>query len=41
MLTDNPAATLILVVEDEPLVGLEIQEQLERFGYKIPLVVHS
>jgi len=30
--------TVILVVEDEPLVAMEIQEQLERCGYRIPLV---
>lgn len=29
----------ILIVEDEPLVGLEIREDLERLGYSIPEIV--
>lgn len=32
---------VILVVEDEPLIGLEIQEQLERSGYLVPLVAQN
>lgn len=30
---------VILVVEDEPLVGLEIQEVLTRYGYRVPEVL--
>jgi len=32
---------VILVVEDEPLIGMEIQEQLERSGFLVPLVAQS
>lgn len=32
---------VILVVEDEPLIGMEIQEQLERSGYLVPLVAQN
>lgn len=35
------AKETILVVEDEPLVGLEIREDLERLGYTVPDVVSS
>jgi CheY-like chemotaxis protein/serine phosphatase RsbU (regulator of sigma subunit) len=35
------AKETILVVEDEPLVGLEIREDLERLGYVVPDVVSS
>ncbi len=35
------ADTVILVVEDEPLVGLEIQECLGRKGFVVPEVVDS
>lgn len=35
------AKETILVVEDEPLVGLEIREDLERLGYIVPDVVSS
>jgi serine phosphatase RsbU (regulator of sigma subunit)/DNA-binding response OmpR family regulator len=31
----------ILVVEDEPLVGLEIKEDLEKLGYSVPEVITS
>jgi CheY-like chemotaxis protein len=31
----------ILVVEDEPVVGMQIQESLEAMGYSVPLVVAS
>lgn len=31
----------ILVVEDEPLVGEEIREDLERLGYNVPAVIAS
>ncbi len=34
-------AETILVVEDEPLVGEEIREDLERLGYRVPEVVSS
>jgi Response regulator containing CheY-like receiver, AAA-type ATPase, and DNA-binding domains len=32
---------IILVVEDEPIVALELQESLERMGHKVPAVVDS
>lgn len=35
------AKETILIVEDEPLVGLEIREDLERLGYVVPEVVSS
>jgi two-component system, response regulator PdtaR len=31
--------TVILVVEDEALVGMELQESLEKAGYSVPEVV--
>lgn len=31
----------ILVVEDEPIVGLEMQESLQRMGYSVPEIVTS
>ena len=31
----------ILVVEDEPIVGLELRETLEKLGYTVPPVVDS
>jgi two-component system, response regulator PdtaR len=31
----------IMIVEDEPLVALEIRESLERMGYSVPEVVDS
>jgi two-component system, response regulator PdtaR len=33
-----PSAT-ILVVEDEPILGLELQEDLQSLGYKVPEVI--
>lgn len=33
------SAEKILVVEDEPLVGLEIKEDLENLGYRVPEIV--
>ena len=35
------AKETILVVEDEPLVGEEIREDLERLGYSVPAVIAS
>jgi CheY-like chemotaxis protein len=31
----------VLVVEDEPIAGMEIQESLERMGHAVPAVVDS
>lgn len=31
----------IMIVEDEPIVSLEIQDTLERLGYEIPVVLDS
>ena len=31
----------IMIVEDEPIVSLEIQDTLERLGYEIPIVLDS
>ena len=31
----------VLVVEDEPIVGMDIRETLERMGYSVPAVVDS
>lgn len=31
----------IMVVEDEPLIGMELQECLERLGYIVPPVIDS
>ena len=31
----------ILVVEDEPIVGIELQETLQKLGYDVPRVVDS
>jgi CheY-like chemotaxis protein len=36
-----PEKKTILVVEDEPLIGLELQETLIRLGYAVPQVVGS
>lgn len=35
------AGSLILIVEDETLVGLELKETLERFGYRVPGLVQN
>jgi CheY-like chemotaxis protein len=35
------AKAKILIVEDEPLVALEIKESLERMGYEVPDVLDS
>jgi CheY-like chemotaxis protein len=31
----------VLVVEDEPISGMEIQENLERLGHEVPAIVAS
>ena len=31
----------ILVVEDEPIVGMQLQESLEGMGHKVPAVIDS
>jgi len=31
----------ILIVEDEPIIGMELQESLEKAGYRIPEVVRN
>jgi CheY-like chemotaxis protein len=31
----------ILVVEDEPIVSLDLQQRLEKMGYRVPVVVAS
>lgn len=31
----------ILVVEDEPLIGMELQETIEGMGYEVPRVIDS
>jgi CheY-like chemotaxis protein len=31
----------VLVVEDEPIVGMELQESLERMGHHVPAVLDS
>ena len=31
----------IIIVEDEPIVSLEIQDTLERLGYEVPAVLDS
>ena len=31
----------VMVVEDEPLIGMELQETLERLGYRVPSVIDS
>ena len=31
----------ILIVEDEPIIGMELQESLENAGYRIPEVVRN
>jgi CheY-like chemotaxis protein len=31
----------VLIVEDEPLVGMELQESLERMGHRVPAVIAS
>jgi CheY-like chemotaxis protein len=36
-----PEKKTILVVEDEPLIGLELQETLVRLGYEVPRVIGS
>ncbi|MDP6019620.1 MAG: response regulator, partial [Candidatus Latescibacteria bacterium] len=33
--------TQILVVEDEPIVSLDLQQRVERMGYRVPAVVAS
>jgi len=33
--------TQILVVEDEPIVSLDLQQRLEKMGYRVPVVVAS
>ena len=33
--------SVILIVEDESLVGMELKETLERFGYRVPAVVQQ
>ena len=35
----NPTPTHILVVEDEPIVALDLQQRLEKMGYRVPSVV--
>lgn len=30
-----------MIVEDEPIVGLEIKDSLERLGYEVPVVIDS
>ena len=32
---------VILVVEDEPVVGMQLQESLEAMGHRVPAVVES
>ncbi len=36
-----PQPCLILVVEDEPLIGMELRESLGRQGFKVPAVIAS
>jgi Response regulator containing CheY-like receiver, AAA-type ATPase, and DNA-binding domains len=31
----------VLVVEDEPIVGLQLQESLEGMGYSVPAIIDS
>jgi two-component system, response regulator PdtaR len=31
----------ILIVEDEPIIGMELQESLEKAGYRVPEVVRN
>lgn len=35
----EPTPTQILVVEDEPIVALDLQQRLEKMGYRVPSVV--
>jgi CheY-like chemotaxis protein len=32
---------IILVVEDEPIVGMQLQESLESMGHRVPAVIDS
>jgi CheY-like chemotaxis protein len=34
-------AKTILIVEDEPIIGMELQETLEKAGYKVPDIVRN
>lgn len=31
----------VLVVEDEPIIGLQLQESIEAMGYEVPVVIDS
>ncbi|MCI5166931.1 MAG: hybrid sensor histidine kinase/response regulator, partial [Candidatus Electrothrix sp. GM3_4] len=40
-MNDNDKAVRILVVEDEAIIGMELQSRLVRQGYDVPLVVDT
>jgi len=40
-MTDTPGPKKILVVEDESIIGMEIQQRLQNLGYDVPVVVRT
>jgi CheY-like chemotaxis protein len=35
------AVKTILIVEDEPIIGMELKESLEKLGYNVPEVIRN
>ena len=41
MITESAKTSTILVVEDESIIGMEIQSRLEELGYQVPMVAST
>ena len=40
-ISEGNAMASILIVEDEPIVAMQLQESLEGMGYKVPAIIDS